>query len=215
MYELNEEEQKWLHGLERETFSGRYWPITVYKHRDTLACAIGDRKTHVLKAWMVGPEDNAGWSVILEQCSEDPELNWEQALVVGTDMDLTYSEAQQVAFIFTTEEETEFEFHRGIVLTGWAKPTGTSYASLSTLHDNRRMVTFHEEQGACFAEGHCVTWDPKSRLFRTTGAIRIPEENYYLGMDFLIRQAFDWLVDELIEEAELAAEAAEPASKVA
>lgn len=77
------------------------------------------------------------------------------------------------------------------------------------------MVTFHEEQGACHAEGLCLTWDPMSRLFRTMGSIRIPEENYYLGMEFLIEEAFDWLVEGLFEEAELAAEAAELPSKVA
>lgn len=202
---LTETEQKVADQLQREDFRGRRSSGTAYKTPDgRWALAVGERDGLVAKAYILQPKDGQGWRIILNQIAEDPEKNWEEALQVGDDEDLSYLEARQVAHGFITEGVTEFLFHEGVVLNGWPTEDGKSTTSLLEYHNHRRAVTFFVKDNICYARGSYLTWNEETQDFdEQKNVIRFPESNYYVGMDYLIAETFDWLIEGIRTEVDL------------
>lgn len=191
-----------LDELESGSFWGRTHAGGIYTVGDKWVCAVGDRDCAQAVAQLLEPVGDQGWTVVLEKRSRDDDYAWGRA-VIGGGLDLSYGEAEQVAYAFQTEGEVEFDFHRGVALSLWGGlEFGQITATLSERYDDRRSVHFKKEDGGWFATGSRERWDEKVIWFvaERTG-VRFPEQGYG-DLEAVRAMAYEWVVQPALSEVE-------------
>lgn len=183
-----------LDELEAGDFLGRTHAGVVYTVGDKWVFADGDRDSAQAVAQLLEPVGEQGWTVVLEKRSRDDDYA-SAPIVVGGGLQLSYSEAEQVAYAFMTEGEVEFDFHHGIALSIWGGVQfGQITAMLSERYDERRSVRFKKEADGWFAHGAVEKWDDFVMWFiQPRCAARFPEQGYG-DLETVRAMAYDWVV---------------------
>ncbi len=193
-----------LDELEVHNFSGRTHDGLVYMVGDTWVLADGNRDSAQAIATLLEPVGDQGWTVVLEKRSREDEYQW-GPVAVGADRNLSYLEAEQVAYAFQTEGEVEFDFHQGIALSinGGVK-FGQINATISERYDERRAVYIKKEESGWFATGGLEKWDEHVRWFiLKTVDVRFPEQGY-ADLATVRAKAYEWAIQPALRGSERA-----------
>lgn len=190
---LDEIEQGWL--ITRNNF------VMAFHTEGRWISASLNRGYCVARVWMVEPHGDQGWTFLMDEFADDHEYCWHMPQVVGLNKNLSYEEAEQAAYIFLAEGETEFDFHRGIALriNRWFDRTCFD-AAVSTRYGMHRGIMLSEHDGGWVAYGRFEIWNPEIRCFE---AERQGPRFPVIGVDNfeVVRQAaYDWLVEPALNE---------------
>lgn len=193
-----------LDELEFRCFWGRTHMGGAYVLDDKWAWASSDSAQAV--AQLVEPFGEHGWTVVLEKRSLDDDYA-SKPWVIGGDLNLSYYEAQQVAYEFLMDGEVDFEFHRGFALSiSWGSvELGSFAAKLSECYDERRYVHFKQEDGGWFAQGSVEAWNEDMIWFvhsRAAATPRFPEQGV-ADLDTVRAMAYDWAIQPALEHTDL------------
>lgn len=193
-----------LDELEVESFWGRTHGGVVYTVGDKWVFADGNRDSAQAFATLLEPDGDQGWTVVIEKRSRQDEYSWGPS-VVGNGLGLTYSEAEQVAYIFHTEGEVEFDFHGGIALSVWGSVgSGKMWVKLSERYDECRSVTLAKEEGGWFATGGLEIWNERVEWFTQKDAgVRFPEEGYG-DLETVRAMAYEWAIQPALKDTDRA-----------
>jgi len=177
------------------SFWGRTHAGSVYKIGEKWICAVGSRDSARAVAHLLEPACGQGWTVVLELCSEDEEYRW-GPFTVGQGLELTYPEAEQVAYAFQTEGEVEFNFHRGVAISlCGSADQGRITAMISERYDDRRTVYFTRDEDGWSAVGSSERWSEKIIWFVSgSDMARFPEQGSR-SLEDVRKLAYEWLVE--------------------
>lgn len=166
--------------------------------------ADGDRDAAQAFATLLEPDEEQGWTVVLEKRSRENGHLWGPS-VVGNGLGLTYAEAEQVAYIFHTEGEVEFEFHSWVALSIWGGVEFSQIvATLSERYDERRRVVFTKEESGWYATGGIEIWDADVKWFLGTHiGFRFPEEGYG-DLESIRGLAYEWVIQPALADTDRA-----------
>ena len=193
-----------LDEMETDSFWGRTHSGVVYTVGDKWVFADGDRDSAQAFATLLEPVGDHGWTVLIEKRSRHEEYSWGPS-VVGSGLRLTYAEAEQVAYIFHTEGEVEFDFYRGIALSLWGSVgSGKMWAKLSERYDECRSVTLTKDEGGWFATGGLEIWDDHVEWFvQKYPGVRFPEQGY-VDLETARAMAFEWVIQPALADSDRA-----------
>lgn len=190
--------------IEVHSFSGRTDAGRVYSVGDKWVFADGDRDSAQAFATLLEPDGEQGWTVMLEKRSREEGHSWEPS-VVGNGMGLTYAEAEQVAYIFHTEGEVDFEFHSGIALSiSGGVEFEQIVAKLSERYDERRYVYFQKEESGWYATGGVEIWDTAVKCFFSKHVgVRFPKEGHG-DLETVRALAYEWVIQPALADSDRA-----------
>ncbi|MBY5809637.1 hypothetical protein [Rhizobium leguminosarum] len=189
-----------LDEIEQGFFWGRNYGGVFFAQGGKWICASGERDHALARAWIMEPSGKQGWTVVVDSVAEDEEY-CRQPMVVGVNKNLSYAEAEKIAYGYITEGEVEFDFHRDVALRIWGGiEHGWIDASISVRFDMHRSVRIYKAEGGWRAFGSFEIWNPDIRCFEAERpGPSFPASG--VGEFEAVRQAaYDWAVQPALEE---------------